>query len=218
MSVLGHASPEASKLQTTVAQPPERHCKSLPTSPTSSPQVPQKRLSGSVGRSVENLQGIIETDTAEPLKKDNLVKGLEVFKQVQEEHLISSCESARTVVGLEEFTSTETFNISKDAVEMLDKISENQEVNADVKPGEIGDSSLRRPDNLKGLTTFQKSHGSFAGLGLAFSVQSGSAIARWPSLADKSVPLEDWESLAFSSASERAAQKPESPTDGYVDV
>ncbi|KAJ6664668.1 hypothetical protein lerEdw1_006241 [Lerista edwardsae] len=215
----GHESSEVSKQETTVAQAPERHCKSLPTSPTSSPPASQKRLSGSVGRSVENLQ--VVTTEVEPLKKKKSVKGSEVFKRVQEEHLISSCESAKTVVGLEEFSSTETFEIPKDEVEVLDKISENQEANAEVKPGEDGaappESSLKRPDNLKGLSPFQKSHGNFAGLGLAFSAQSGSAIARWPSLADKGVPSEDWENLTFSSAGERGAQKSESTPDGSTE-
>lgn len=210
---LGHESSEVSKQETIVAQTPERHCKSLPTSPTSSPPASQKRLSRSVGRSAENLQVVTETDSAEPLKKKNLVKGSEVFKRVQE-------ESAKTV-DLEEFSSTETFEIPKDEVEVLDKISENQEANVEGKPGEDGaapELSLRRPDNLKGLSPFQKSHGSFAGLGLAFSAQSGSAMARWPSLADKVVPSEDWENLTFSSAGERAAQKSESTPDGYVAV
>ncbi|XP_053155888.1 lysosomal-trafficking regulator isoform X2 [Hemicordylus capensis] len=211
----GNDSSEVNELRTTIAQTPEWRCKSLPTSPSSSPQVHRKGFSENVSRSVENLQVVEETCSVEPLKKNNFVRSLEVFKRMQEAHLISSCESAKTVVDLGEFTSMKTFDISKDEVEILDK-NENQEANTEVKPSEVGaapEPSLRRPDNLKGLSPFQKTHGSFAGLGLAFSVQGGSALARWPSLADKSVPSEDWGSLTFAASAERAPQKSESTTD-----
>ncbi|XP_077781904.1 lysosomal-trafficking regulator isoform X3 [Podarcis muralis] len=209
-------SSEISELQTALPQAPDRRCKSLPTSLTSSPQMHRKEFCGNMGSSAENLNILRKTDVDELLHKNNLVKSLEVFKMMQEAHLLSSCESAKTVVNVGELTSAETFDISKEEVEMLDKPSENQEADTGMKSSEDGAGpslSLRRPDNLKGLSTFQKSHGNFAGLGLAFSAHSGSTIARWPSLADKSVASEDWEHLAFSSTSKQAPLKSESTAD-----
>ncbi|XP_061480531.1 lysosomal-trafficking regulator isoform X2 [Rhineura floridana] len=209
-------SSEVSELQTTIPQAPERRCKSLPTSPASSPKVHRKGFCGHVGRSVESLNVVREIDSVEPLHENNFIKRSEVFKRMQEEHLISSCESAKTVVDVEELASTETFDISKEEEKMLDKISKNQETSTGMKSGEDGTASvlsLRRPNNLKGLSPFQKSQSNFAGLGLAFSVHGGSTIGRWPSLNDKCVPFEDWEHLAFSSSSEQTPMKSESTAD-----
>ncbi|XP_060099186.1 lysosomal-trafficking regulator [Heteronotia binoei] len=204
----GNDSSEVSESQRTVAQTPERHCKSLPASPTSSPQVHQKVFGGNLGRSVENLQVVRKTDTLEPLEQSNIGRNSEVFRRIQEEYLISSCESAKTVVDLEERTSAETYDIPKEEEEMLDKTSEIQEGKPEMKQKEDNSSlekSLRRPNNLKGLYPFQK-NSNLAGLELAFSFQGGSSIARWPSLADKSLPTEEWEQFTFPSA-DRAPQK-----------
>ncbi|XP_062980418.1 lysosomal-trafficking regulator [Elgaria multicarinata webbii] len=212
----GNDSSGVSESQTPVPQGPERLCKSLPASPTSSPQGRRKGFRRNVGRSVENLYVVGETGLAELLQKNNFVKSLEAIKRIQEEHLISSCESAKTVVDLEGFTSAETLGISKEDVAMLEKAPETQEASAGIELSEEGaapESSLRRPDNLKGLSPFQKNHSHFPGFGLPFSVHSGSAIARWPSLADKSVPSEDWEHVAFSSASEQAHQESKNTAD-----
>ena len=158
-----------------------------------------------------------ETDLSELLQKNNFVKNLEAIKRRQEEHLISSCESAETVVEVKELT--ETLNITKQETEVSNETPEDQGESAEVKPSEDStgpESFLRRPDNLKGLSPFQRNLSNFAGFGLDFSLQSGSAIARWPSLADKGLPSEDWEHLAFSSSSEPALQEPESAADRYV--
>uniref|UniRef100_A0A8D0HE81 Lysosomal-trafficking regulator n=1 Tax=Sphenodon punctatus TaxID=8508 RepID=A0A8D0HE81_SPHPU len=201
--------------QLTLCQAHERRCKSLPTSPTSSPQVDRKTLTWSLGRSVDNLQEVRTSDSADPLEKASYVESSKTLKRIQEELFISSCESAKTVVDSE--LSTETFvEISKEELELSETMSESKEENTELKSNEDGaaaEPSLCRPDNLKGLPSFQKSHANFAGLGLAFFVHSGSAIARWPSLTDKNVVPEEWESLNFSSVSERTFQKPESPDD-----
>lgn len=214
---LGNDSSEVSELPTTVAQTPERHCKSLPASPTSSPQMYQKAFSGNLGRSVENLQVARKTDQVESLEQSNVGRNSEIFRRIQEEYLISSCESAKTVVDLEERTSAVTRVIPKEEEEMLDKTSEIHEAKPEMKQKEDGaalEKLLRRPNDLKGLYPFQK-NSNLAGLGLAFSFQGGSTIARWPSLADKSLPTEEWEQLPFPSV-KRAPQKSENGSDRYV--
>lgn len=195
---------------TIVVQTPERHSKSLPTSPTSSPEMHQKEFSGNMGRSIENLQVGGETDMLEPQEKNNFLRSSESLKRMQEERLLSSYESARTVVGSEELTSAEVFSISK---EEMYKHVENYEANPEVKTAEGAatfETSLRRPNNLKGLLPFQKSHSHFPSLGLAFSVHGASTVASWPSLADKNAALpEDWANLAFST-SQQTSQSSES--------
>ncbi|XP_067321110.1 lysosomal-trafficking regulator [Anolis sagrei] len=196
------------------SETPERLCKSLPASPTSSPQLHQKEACGNTMRSVDNLFAISENDL---LQKKHFVKNLEAFKRIQEEHLISSCESAKTVVDLEVATSAERCDISKIDLEVLDKTSGNQEVGPEIKSSEdsvTSESPLRRPDILNFSSfPFQKSHGNFAGLGLAFSIHGGSTIVHWPSLVDKSLPPEDWEQLVFSSAGEQAPRESEITSD-----
>ncbi|XP_067392088.1 lysosomal-trafficking regulator isoform X2 [Emydura macquarii macquarii] len=197
--------------QITISQAPQRRCKSLPASPISSPQVHPKRLPGRLGRSIDDLQEVEESNSADRWGKGSFVESSETLKRVQEEHFVSSCESAKTVCDLE-LTSAEAFvDISKEELEL----SENKEVNAELKSNEdgaAGKSSSPRPDNLKGLPSFQKSQNNFAGLDLEFSAHSGSSsIARWPSLADRSALPEDWESLTFSSVSERTFKRSERP-------
>uniref|UniRef100_A0A663N122 Lysosomal trafficking regulator n=1 Tax=Athene cunicularia TaxID=194338 RepID=A0A663N122_ATHCN len=196
------------------SQAPKRICKSLPVSPASSPQVHRKRLTERMGRSVDDLQIIGKPDYINLQGKTSFIGSSETVKKVQEELFLSSCESAKTVCD-SELTSTETFeDIAK---EELSENTFDSKADADLKcyegSGTAAETSLRRPDNLKGLPSFQKSQSNFAGLGLAFSVHGGgsSAIARWPSFADKSILPEDWESLAFSSANENT-QKPSETT------
>uniref|UniRef100_A0A8C2UG67 Lysosomal trafficking regulator n=1 Tax=Coturnix japonica TaxID=93934 RepID=A0A8C2UG67_COTJA len=167
-------------------------CKSLPASPTSSPQVRRRRLMERSQRSIDDLQNIDKYDYGDLEGKTVFDGHSETIKRAQEDFL-SSCESAKTVCD-SELTSAEI-----------------KEADADLK-GKEGDAApqllLRRPDNLKGL---QKSQSTFAGLGLAFSVHGGSsAIARWPSFADKNALPEEWENLAFSSANENPRKTYES--------
>uniref|UniRef100_A0A8C2UAU9 Lysosomal trafficking regulator n=1 Tax=Coturnix japonica TaxID=93934 RepID=A0A8C2UAU9_COTJA len=173
-------------------QVPKRLCKSLPASPTSSPQVRRRRLMERSQRSIDDLQNIDKYDYGDLEGKTVFDGHSETIKRAQEDFL-SSCESAKTVCD-SELTSAEI-----------------KEADADLK-GKEGDAApqllLRRPDNLKGL---QKSQSTFAGLGLAFSVHGGSsAIARWPSFADKNALPEEWENLAFSSANENPRKTYES--------
>ncbi|XP_065486596.1 lysosomal-trafficking regulator isoform X1 [Caloenas nicobarica] len=211
----GNAS-KASVQQKISSQAPKRLCKSLPASPTSSPQVQKKRLTERMGRSIDDLQIIGKRDYIDLQDKIGFVGSSETIRRVQEELFLSSCESAKTVCD-SELTSAETFeDIVKE--ELSENTFESKEVDVDLKCHEGGgaaaEPSLHRPDNLKGLPSFQKSQTNFAGLGLAFSVHGGSsAIARWPSFPDKNVVPEDWESLAFSSANKDTQKPSESPDD-----
>uniref|UniRef100_A0A8C2YH24 Lysosomal trafficking regulator n=1 Tax=Coturnix japonica TaxID=93934 RepID=A0A8C2YH24_COTJA len=177
-------------------QVPKRLCKSLPASPTSSPQVRRRRLMERSQRSIDDLQNIDKYDYGDLEGKTVFDGHSETIKRAQEDFL-SSCESAKTVCDSE--------------LTYLKMHLESKEADADLK-GKEGDAApqllLRRPDNLKGL---QKSQSTFAGLGLAFSVHGGSsAIARWPSFADKNALPEEWENLAFSSANENPRKTYES--------
>ncbi|NWW86867.1 LYST regulator, partial [Rhynochetos jubatus] len=204
---------KASVQQKISSHAPKRLCKSLPASPSSSPQVHRKRLTEGTGRSIDDLQIIGKHDYIDLQGKTGFVGSSETIKKVQEELFLSSCESAKTVCD-SELTAAETFeDIAKE--ELSENAFESKEADADLKSNEgggaVAEPSLRRPDNLKGLPSLQKSH--FAGLGLAFSVQGGSsAIARWPSF-EKNILPEDWESLAFSSANENTQKLSVSPDD-----
>lgn len=73
------------------------------------------------------------------------------------------------------------------------------------------DEVPRRPDSLKGIQSFQRSHSNLASLGLAFPFTNGSlAGARWPGSADRGSVPEDWESYTYSPAYERTHSKTES--------
>uniref|UniRef100_A0A8B9TUQ6 Lysosomal trafficking regulator n=1 Tax=Anas platyrhynchos TaxID=8839 RepID=A0A8B9TUQ6_ANAPL len=187
----------------TIYQVPKRLCKSLPASPTLSPQVHQKRLIERL-RSIDDLQNIGKHDYIDLQDKTGFETHSETIKRVQEDFL-SSCESAKTVCD-SELTSVETFEDIPKEEELSENVFESKEADVDLKCNEGGAAAeplLRRPDNLRGLTSLQRSQSNFAGLGLAFSVHGGSsAIARWPSFADKNVLPEEWESLAFSSSNE----------------
>ncbi|KFQ27432.1 Lysosomal-trafficking regulator, partial [Merops nubicus] len=215
---LGGDASKASLQQTISSQAPKRLCKSLPASPTSSPQVHRKRLTERMGMSIDDLQIIGKHDYIDLQGRIAFVGSSETIKRVQEETFLSSCESAKTVCD-SELTSVETFEDIAKEEEVSGNAFESKEAEADLKCNEGGGAAaaeplLRRPDNLKGLPLFQKTQSNFAGLGLAFSVHGGSsAIARWPSFADKSILPEDWESLAFSSANENTQKPSESPDD-----
>uniref|UniRef100_A0A803Y399 Lysosomal trafficking regulator n=1 Tax=Meleagris gallopavo TaxID=9103 RepID=A0A803Y399_MELGA len=208
---------EISVQQKISSQVPKRLCKSLPASPTSSPHVHRRRLMERSQRSIDDLQNIGKYDYADLEGRVVLEGHSETIKRVQEDFL-SSCESAKTVCDAE-LTSAEMFeDIPKE--ELSENTCESKEADADLKCK--GDAApqllLRRPDNLKGLPSLQKSQSTFAGLGLAFSVHGGSsAIARWPSFADKNALPEEWENLAFSSANENPRKTYESSDERYTE-
>ncbi|XP_068010972.1 lysosomal-trafficking regulator [Melanerpes formicivorus] len=218
---LGGNISKATVEQKISSQTPKRLCKSLPTSPTSSPEVHKKRLIERIGTSVDDLQIIGKLDYIDLQGRTGFVGSSETMKRVQEEMFLSSCESAKTVCD-SELTSAETFEESAKE-ELPENAFECEKADVDLKCGEGGgaaaaEPSLRRPDNLQGVPSFQKGQSNFAGLGLAFSIHRGSsAVARWPSFADKNVLPEDWENLAFSSADENPQNPFESPDDGHTE-
>ncbi|KAJ7426520.1 Lysosomal-trafficking regulator [Willisornis vidua] len=211
---------KASVQQKVSFQAPRGLSKSLPASPTSSPQVHRKRLTERMGRSSDDLQLTGERDYTDLQDRIGFVESSETVRRVQEELFLSSCESAKTVCD-SELTSAEMFEDIANEEEVSENAFENKEADADLKSNEGGGAAEplpRRPDNLKGLPSFQKGQSNFAGLGLAFSVLgASSAIARWPSFADKNVIPEDWDSLAFSSANENTPKPSESPDDRYTE-
>uniref|UniRef100_A0A5F8GZ26 Lysosomal trafficking regulator n=1 Tax=Monodelphis domestica TaxID=13616 RepID=A0A5F8GZ26_MONDO len=181
------------------------HSRSVPASPASSPLVQPRKLSGSLGWSVDNLQNIPDNDISTQPEKVNSGESVEILKKVQEEIFVSSCESAKTICESEELPSPQIFvnDVPKlESEEYPSIVLDNKDSHAEVRfdgdsPGD--EFSLRRPDNLKGLSSFQRSHSIIASLGLAFPSQNGSsAVSRWPSLADKNIVSEDWENFTFS--------------------
>ncbi|XP_061914503.1 lysosomal-trafficking regulator isoform X1 [Entelurus aequoreus] len=137
-----------------------------------------------------------------------------------DEQLLSSCESAKTICDSKE--------ISKDGAPRTPSISieEERDEAAEVDSlaeGSVGvaesedrfdwasDEAPRRPDSLKGIQSFQRSHSNLASLGLAFPAPNGSlAISRWPSAADRSSVPEDWESYTYSPGYQRTHSKTDS--------
>ncbi|NXV70828.1 LYST regulator, partial [Atlantisia rogersi] len=211
---LEESTSRASVQQKMSTQAPKRLCKSLPASPTCSPQVHRRRLTVKMGRSIDDLQILGKHDYIDLQGRIGFVGSSETIKRIQEELFLSSCESAKTVCD-SELTSAETFEDIAKEEELSENALESKEADADLKCNEGGGAAaeplIPRPDNLKGLSSLQKNQNNFAGLGLVFSGGS-SAIARWPSFADKNVS-EDWESLAFSSANENTQKTLESPDD-----
>ncbi|KAM7385834.1 hypothetical protein PAMP_001889 [Pampus punctatissimus] len=137
-----------------------------------------------------------------------------------DEQLLSSCESAKTICDSAEVGEGGALRTPSISVE--EERDETAEVDS-LAEGSVGvaesedrfdwasDEAPRRPDSLKGIQSFQRSHSNLASLGLAFPAPNGSlAIGRWPSAADRGSMPEDWESYTYSPGYERAHSKTES--------
>ncbi|XP_055459893.1 lysosomal-trafficking regulator [Psammomys obesus] len=176
--------------------------RSLPAFPTYSPLMQAQKLAGSLGDSIDKLQNVA---FAHPEKRNPLGSPY-TLKTSKEEALISSCESAKTVCEMEAlFVAQASANgISRGTLGFPMARVDHKDLGTEPRSGDDspGDESYpRRPDNLKGLASFQRSHSTIASLGLAFPSQNGSAAAsRWPSLVDRNA--DDWETSAFSPAYE----------------
>lgn len=175
--------------------------RSLPAFPTYSPLMQAQKLAGSLVFSVDKLQNIAD---ASPEKRNPL--GHYTLKKSKEEAFISSCESAKTVCEMEAFLAAQASanGVSRGSLRFPMARIDHKDLGTehrsdDDSPGD--ESYPRRPDNLKGLASFQRSHSTIASLGLAFPSQNGSAVAsRWPSLVDRNA--DDWENFTFSPAYE----------------
>ncbi|XP_018535784.1 lysosomal-trafficking regulator isoform X2 [Lates calcarifer] len=137
-----------------------------------------------------------------------------------DEQLLSSCESAKTICDSKDVGEGGALRTPSISVE--EERDEAAEVDS-LAEGSVGvaesedrfdwasDEAPRRPDSLKGIQSFQRSHSNLASLGLAFPAPNGSlAIGRWPSVADRGSMPEDWESYTYSPGYERAHSKTES--------
>ncbi|TMS04764.1 Lysosomal-trafficking regulator [Larimichthys crocea] len=137
-----------------------------------------------------------------------------------DEQLLSSCESAKTICDSKDVSeggALRTPSISveeeRDEAAEVDSLAEGSVgvMESDDRFDWASDEAPRRPDSLKGIQSFQRSHSNLASLGLAFPAPNGSlAIGRWPSAADRGSMPEDWESYTYSPGYERAHSKTES--------
>ncbi|KAM6997778.1 LOW QUALITY PROTEIN: lysosomal-trafficking regulator [Tautogolabrus adspersus] len=186
---------------------------SLAPSPYSSPL-----LTPSLGHSVSNEAA--EGDGVSLATQQGLGSTETLKKGGGEEQLLSSCESAKTIceskdVGEVGAVRTPTISVEeeRDEAAEVDSLAEGSVGVAESEDrfDWASDEAPRRPDSLKGIQSFQRSHSNLASLGLAFPAQNGSlAISRWPSAADRGSMPEDWESYTYSPGYERTHSKAES--------
>lgn len=186
---------------------------SFAPSPYSSP-LPTPRLGQ--GTSNEACEGDgISLGTQQALGSTETLK-----KAPCDEQLLSSCESATTICDskdVDDVGSLRTPSISveeeRDEAGEVDSLAEGSVCVAESEDrfDWASDEAPRRPDSLKGIHSFERSHSNLTSLGLAFPAQNGSlAVGRWPSVADRSSLPEDWESYTYSPGYERAHSKTES--------
>ncbi|XP_058507212.1 lysosomal-trafficking regulator isoform X4 [Solea solea] len=137
-----------------------------------------------------------------------------------DEQLLSSCESAKTICdsndigeGGAQRPPSISVEEERDEAAELDSLAEGSVgvAESDDRFDWASDEAPRRPDSLKGIQSFQRSHSNLASLGLAFPAPNGSlAVGRWPSAAERGSMPEDWESYTYSPGYERAHSKTES--------
>uniref|UniRef100_A0A3P8W4F7 Lysosomal trafficking regulator n=1 Tax=Cynoglossus semilaevis TaxID=244447 RepID=A0A3P8W4F7_CYNSE len=137
-----------------------------------------------------------------------------------DEQLLSSCESAKTICdsndhgeGGGQRPPSISIEEERDEAAEEDSLAEGSVGVAESEDrfDWTSDEAPRRPDSLKGIQSFQRSHSNLASLGLAFPATNGSlAVGRWPSVADRGSMPEDWESYTYSPGYERVHSKTES--------
>ncbi|XP_053461184.1 lysosomal-trafficking regulator isoform X1 [Nycticebus coucang] len=176
--------------------------RSLPAFPTSSTGIQTQKLTASLCCSIDKLQHIADTYVAVQPEKENPLGSFDTLKKGQEDAFISSCESAKSVceMGTVLLAQASVSDVPKGTLGFSVVKVDHKDLGPEPKPDDDspGDESCpRRPDYLKGLASFQRSHSTIASLGLAFPSQNGAAaIGRWPSLVDRNT--DDWENFAFS--------------------
>ena len=195
----GNNSPSAVPEQVTASMLRSR---SLPAFPTSSPHKEPRKLTGSLGCSIDKLQSFVDDGVASQPEKWSPLGSSETLEKSKQDAFISSCESAKTVCETEAALSAQASvsDVPRGALGLPAVNIDQKDLGAeprsdDDSPGD--ESCPRRPLYLKGLASFQRSHSTVASLGLAFPSQNGSAaVGRWPSLADRTA--DDWENFALS--------------------
>ncbi|CAH6809584.1 Lyst [Phodopus roborovskii] len=176
--------------------------RSLPAFPTFTPLMQAPKLAGSLGYSIDKLRNVSD---AHPEKRNPLGSPY-TLKTSKEEAFISSCESAKTVCEMEVLLAAQASAsvVSRGTLGVPTARVDHRDLGTEPRSDDdspVDESYPRRPDNLKGLASFQRSHSTIASLGLAFPSQNGSAAAsRWPSLVDRNA--DDWENFTFSPAYE----------------
>ncbi|XP_067840227.1 lysosomal-trafficking regulator isoform X1 [Heptranchias perlo] len=217
----------------------EQQSQSPSVTPSTSPQVRIRRLMTRVERSFDGVREVseCESDSVSILQENSPKMGAaETMKRAQDELYLSSCESAKTLCESEKGASARG-NIGGHVQESLESVVEpdspayvisrlegehvpdesnsiSSALEQDLKQEGAGDEAINRPDSLRGLQTFQRSQSDFTSLGLAFPSQNGSLVmARWPSMADKNLIPEEWESFGFSPLYERPYNQTDSATE-----
>lgn len=142
-----------------------------------------------------------ELEEAASLTAQHAFDSTEMLKG-REEQPLNICESAKTVCDSLDAVDEvrHTFSIS---------MGEEQEAQAEQEGTDsVGEEALQRPDSLKGIQSFQRSHSDLASLGLAFPGQNSSvAVGRWPSITDRPPPNDDVESYTYSPGYDRTHSK-----------
>uniref|UniRef100_A0A672PLP6 Lysosomal trafficking regulator n=1 Tax=Sinocyclocheilus grahami TaxID=75366 RepID=A0A672PLP6_SINGR len=174
---------------------------SIGPSPHSSPALTPRLTHGSVMGTTEPEGTSLSTQHA--------LGSTVTLKRAGDEQLLSSCESAKTIcdsqnVGGDEESSVTGNRTPSISVEEEHDGPASSPVDSEDHFNWTSEEVPRRPDSLKGIQSFQRSHSNLASLGLAFPAQNGSlTIARWPTVADRAAPPDDWESYTYSPGYDR---------------
>lgn len=135
-----------------------------------------------------------ELDEAALLTAQHVLGSIEMLKG-GEEQLLNSCESAKTICDSQYVVD----EVPISSMSLGEEQEAQIEQEGSIGTNSVGEEALRRPDSLKGIQSFQRSHSDLASLGLAFPAQNSSmAVARWPSITDRTAPNDDTESYTYS--------------------
>uniref|UniRef100_A0A672REL5 Lysosomal trafficking regulator n=1 Tax=Sinocyclocheilus grahami TaxID=75366 RepID=A0A672REL5_SINGR len=166
---------------------------SMGPSPHSSPALMPRLTHGSV-------TGTAKPEEGTSLSTQQDLGSTETLKRGGDE-LLSSCESAKTICDSQDVGGDEEGSVVGNQTPFINVEEEHDSSLPDSEDhfDWTSEEAPRRPDSLKGIQSFQRSHSNLASLGLAFPAQNGSlTIARWPTVADRAAPPDDWESYTYS--------------------
>ncbi|RXN09374.1 lysosomal-trafficking regulator isoform X1 [Labeo rohita] len=175
---------------------------SMGTSPHSSPALTPRLTHGSV-------TGTAEPEEGTSLSTQQALGSTETLNRGTDEQLLSSCESAKTLCDSQNVGGDEDGSVAGNRTPSISVEEEHDgpagsPVDSEGHFDWTSEEAPRRPDSLKGIQSFQRSHSNLASLGLAFPAQNGSlTIARWPTVADRAAPPDDWESYTYSPGYDR---------------
>uniref|UniRef100_A0A8C1ZU40 Lysosomal trafficking regulator n=1 Tax=Cyprinus carpio TaxID=7962 RepID=A0A8C1ZU40_CYPCA len=184
---------------------------SIGPSPHSSPALTPRLTHGSV-------TGTSEPEEGTSRSTQQTLGSTETLKRAGDEQLLSSCESAKTICDSQNVGGDEESSVTGNRTPSI-SVEEEHDGPPDSEDhfDWTSEEAPRRPDSLKGIQSFQRSHSNLASLGLAFPAQNGSlTIARWPTVADRAAPPDDWESYTYSPGYDRHS-KADSSNDSAED-